>query len=129
MVAHRSVSHRHAPRIPLLNAVVAGVLLGGTTFIGKIVLFEGITVELSFFLGLILNPLVWLAAVTGIGGFLLFQRTLHQGRVSLVPSIVGGFAVVVPVLLALFFLGEAISLFKGIGIALIVVATLGLAGH
>jgi multidrug transporter EmrE-like cation transporter len=121
MASNRILPNRNNLGFLLLSeSLIAGLLLGLAAFFAKSSLQTG----LSF--SLILNPILWLAAAVGLAGFLLFQKSLHTGRLSIVAPVVGGVSIVIPVILAFFFLAESVPLVKSLGIALVITGVLGL---
>ena len=98
-----------------LISCISGVLLGVASFFAKIAVSSNI-LALAFFM----NPFAWLAAISGLIGFLAMQKAFHKGFVSTSISIIAGISITVPVLLAIIFLKEAIGL-GIIGIVMILV--------
>lgn len=71
----------------------------------------------------------WAAAILTITGIALWVVALHEGRVTIVGPIVGGFIVFVPVICGLFGIiieEEPFSLKKAIGILTITIGSMGL---
>jgi len=100
-------------------AVVAGLLLGLAAFFLKLVMNEGISINIVY------SPFAWITAVLAIAGFLLMQKAL-QSYVSVVIPMMTGIVILVSVLLAFLFLAESISFLKWLGIALILIGVFGL---
>lgn len=72
----------------------------------------------------------WVAAILTITGIALWVVALHEGRVTIVGPIVGGFIVFIPVICGLFGIiieEEPFSLKKAIGILAITIGSMGLA--
>lgn len=105
--------------------VLAGALIGLAGFLLKAGVAD-LSLGLSAILGILLNPILWVAGVVAIAGFLLMQKALHMERVAIVSPMVGGVSIVLPVLLAWVFLGEIVSDLKWIGIVLILIGVAGL---
>ncbi len=80
---------------------------------------------------IILSSVVfWLAAILTLTGIGLWVVALHEGRVTIVGPIVGGFIVFLPVICGLFGIiieKEPFSLKKAIGILTITIGSMGLA--
>ncbi len=109
----------------ILIAVFAGILIGLAGFLVKIAL-GSIVLDTSFIFSILQQPLAYLAGLFGLAGFLLFQKALHRGKVSLITPIVTGMGIAVPVVLAFLFLSEIVSTLKIAGIVLILVGVFGL---
>lgn len=92
-------------------ASISGALLGFAMFFVKISIATG-SLGIMFFI----NPLTWLAAILGLIGFLIMQKSLHDGYVSISISLIAGISIIIPVILANMFLGEVVGL-DWIGIA------------
>ena len=116
---------RGSSSINILIAVLAGILIGLAGFLVKLAL-GGIVLDSNFIFSILLKPLAYLSGILGLAGFLLFQKALHRGKVSLITPIVTGMSIAVPVVLAFLFLSEIISTLKIIGIVLILVGVFGL---
>ena len=104
-----------------IASVFAGLLLGLGAFFLKLVMNEGISINIIY------SPYAWITAILAISGFLLMQRAL-QSYVSVVIPMITGVVILVSVLLAFVFLAEAISSMKWFGIILILIGVFGLAG-
>jgi drug/metabolite transporter (DMT)-like permease len=118
---------RHNSGFSVLGyASLSGILIGLASFILKVVL---VTINLDIFLilNLIINPVIWLAAALGIAGFILFQKSIHRGKISVAAPILVGFTIVTSVILAVIFLQETIFAVKIAGIIIILVGILFLA--
>jgi len=109
----------------VLRAACAGVLIGLAWFILKLAV-SGLALDINFLLSLLTQPSAYIAGLLGISGFLLFQKSLHDGKVSVVSPIVTGLSIAVPVSLAFLFLSETISTLKIVGIGLILIGIAGL---
>lgn len=103
----------------IVGAVVSGVLLGTGSFFLKITMSGVISRMLIF------SPIAWIALILMTTGFLFMQKSL-QGYVSKAIPIINGFFIFVSVMLAFFFLGEAISALKWLGIFLVLAGVFGL---
>ncbi len=108
------------------EAVIGGVFIGLASFLIKIVM-ESFSLDFSFIVSLILNPVTWIAVICGGIGFLLFQKALHGGKVSVVTPVMAGFGIIVPIILAIAFLGEAITSMHSLGLVLILIGVFLLA--
>jgi drug/metabolite transporter (DMT)-like permease len=102
-----------------VTAVLAGLLLGVGAFFLKLVMNEGISMNIIY------SPYAWITAVLAVSGFLLMQKAL-QNYVSVVIPMITGVVILVSVLLAYVFLAEAIAAIKWLGIALILIGVFGL---
>lgn len=122
-----SVHNRNIPGNVLTEASLSGTFLGLSAFFAKLSLGL-ITLDLFFLIQFLLNPISWLAILFGILGFLLFQKALHDADMSIVTPLVGGLSIVYPIVLALIFLGETVSVIKWIGIAFILIGVFWLGG-
>ena len=109
----------------ILEMLAGGVLIGLAGFVLKAGVAE-LSLDASAILGIILNPLLWAAGIMGLAGFLLMQKSLHGEKVAIVAPMIGGISIILPVLLAYFFLAEAVSMLKWAGIVLILVGVAGL---
>jgi len=99
-------------------ATISGVLLGFSMFFVKIAISEG-----SIGFGFFINPLTWLAAFLGLIGFLMMQKSFHDGYVSISISLIAGISIIIPVVLANMFLGEVVGM-DWLGILLILLGVL-----
>ncbi len=111
--------------LSILMPVLAGTLIGIAGFLVKLAM-SNVDLTTSGLKSLAYQPLVYFAAILGIVGFLLFQKSLHGGKVSIVPSIMNGLSISVPIVLAILFLGESLTAFKAVGIVLVLVGIAGL---
>ncbi len=112
---------RHRPGFNLVNGfegAIGGVLVGFASFLIKSVLMD-FTFGISSILGLVFNFTTWIALVLGGAGFLFFQKALHSGDVSVETPIMAGFGIIVPVVMAVLFLGESIDPTKAAGIVVV----------
>ena len=105
--------------------LAGGVLIGLAGFLLKAGVLE-LSLGLSAILGIILNPLLWLAGIMGLAGFLLMQKSLHGEKVAIVAPMIGGISIILPVVLAWLFLAETVSGLKWAGIVLILIGVAGL---
>ncbi|MBI4895493.1 MAG: hypothetical protein HY831_03295 [Candidatus Aenigmarchaeota archaeon] len=99
-------------------ASISGVLLGFSMFFVKIAISSGL-----FGIGFFINPLTWLAAGLGLAGFLIMQKSFHDGYVSVSISLIAGISIIIPVVLANMFLGEVVGM-DWLGIVLILLGVL-----
>jgi len=127
MGSARARNSRHSSGLSILMPVVAGVLIGVAGFLIKIVMSK-VTLSSTFLLDVLQNPLAYLAGILGLIGFVIFQKSLYKGKVSIVTPIMNGLSILVPVVLAVLFLAESLSTLKIVGIVLIVVGVAGLRG-
>jgi len=125
MVDVTAGNSRYSLGLSILMPVLAGTLIGIAGFLVKVALAK-VSLTTSGLSSLVYEPLVYIAAVLGIVGFLLFQKALHGGKVSIVPSIMNGLSISVPIILAMGFLGENLTVFKATGIVLVLVGIAGL---
>ena len=109
----------------LIVALVSGILYGLMAYFLKISL-EGFGLSAAGMLIFLSNPYTWLTGLIALSGFLLMQKALYEGHVTLVTPIIGGVSIIIPVVLAFLFLGEVISQIKWIGLILILIGTAGL---
>ncbi len=112
---------RHRPSLNLVNGfegMIGGAMVGFASFLIKTVLI-GFTFSIPSILGLVINLTTWIAVVIGGMGFLFFQKALHSRDVSIETPIMAGFGIIVPVVMAILFLGESIDLSKAIGIVIV----------
>ena len=93
--------------------ILSGILLGFGAFLLKIG-FSGASILTSLF-----SPLTILASVLLVAGFLLLQKALHGGHVSVAAPVSMGLGVAIPVVLSFLFMGDYISLLKWFGIIII----------
>lgn len=85
-------------------SVLSGFFIGLATFFAKIAIsYAGL---LTLF---ITNPATWIAFVLALTGFLLLQKALQADMISRAIPIVTGLSIIIPVLLAVSFLGESIE--------------------
>src|SRR3989338_7002415 len=120
----RSGFSRDSSSVNILVAVLAGILIGLAGISVKLALGT-VVLDSNFIFSVLKQPLAYLAGFLGLAGFLLFQKALHRGKVSLITPIVTGMSIAVPVVLAFLFLSEIISTLKIIGIVLILVGVFG----
>lgn len=125
MVVRSGASRRHFSSVVILEMFAGGVLIGLAGFALKAGVSE-LALDMSAILGIILTPILWIAAIIGLAGFLLMQKSLHGEKVSIVAPMIGGVSIILPVLLAYFFLGDIISELKWVGIILILVGVTAL---
>lgn len=104
---------------------LAGILIGLAGFLVKIAMSK-LTLSPIFLLDLLQNHLSYLAAAMGLAGFLLFQKSLYTGKISMVIPIINGLSILIPVALAFIFLAESASPMKIIGVVLIVIGIVGI---
>lgn len=109
----------------LTQAVAAGFLIGLAVFLIKVPM-SSVALDAGFILSLLVQPVTYLAGFVAIAGFLILQKSLHMGKVSVVAPITAGLGIVVPIVLAVLFLSEIVSIFKMAGIVLILVGIAGL---
>ncbi len=105
--------------------LAAGLMMGLAAYGLKVVLVR-ITMDAYFMLSVITTPEMWLIGIMSILAFLLMQRALHGSHVSIVSPMIGGIAIILPVLMAYFWLGESVSMLKWAGIVLVLLGTAGL---
>lgn len=125
MVIVMSSGNRDNPGLTLLMAVIAGLLIGLASFVIKMVV-SGLSLTQLFPIIVLANPLSYLAGFLGILGFVLFQKSLQIGRITMITPIMNGISIIVPILLAVLFLSESLPALKLAGIVLIVVGIAGL---
>lgn len=125
MANARIGSGRNSFGLGILMPIVAGVLIGVAGFLVKLVMSK-ISLNAGFILGVLFNPISYLAGLLGIIGFVIFQKSLYKGKVSTITPVMNGLAILVPVVLAVLFLAETVSTIKIAGIVLIVVGVAGL---
>ncbi len=116
---------RHSSGLIILIAIAAGLLIGLASFVIKIVVSK-LSLSSGFISGVAYNPISYIAALLGLIGFVLFQKSLQLGKVTMITPIMNGVSIIVPVLLAVLFLSEALPTLKLAGILLIVVGIIGL---
>ena len=105
--------------------LAAGFMMGLAAYAMKVVLAY-VPMDSYFILSVITTPEMWLIGIMSILAFLLMQRSLHGAHVSIVSPMIGGIAIILPVLMAYFWLGESVSAIKWAGIILVLVGTAGL---
>ena len=105
--------------------LAAGFMMGLAAYALKVVLAY-IPMDAYFVLSVLSTPEMWMIGMLSILAFLLMQRALHGAHVSIVSPMIGGIAIILPVLMAYFWLGEAVSLMKWAGIILVLIGTAGL---
>jgi len=105
--------------------VIAGILIGVAGYLIKLVM-SSISLNATFLVSILLQPLSYVAGVLGLVGFLIFQKSLYKGKVSVVTPIMSGIGILLPVALAIIFLGEPSPLIKLVGIVLILMGVAGL---
>ncbi len=115
----------HSSGLVILIAVVAGVLIGLASFAMKTVVSE-LPLSSGFVSAVAYNPISYVAGLLGLIGFVLFQKSLQLGKVTMITPIMNGVSIVIPVLLAVLFLSEALPPLKLAGITLIVMGIIGL---
>ncbi len=120
-----SRSNRGSPYLNILMPVIAGILIGVAGYLIKLVM-SSISLNATFLVSILLQPLSYVAGVLGLVGFLIFQKSLYKGKVSVVTPIMSGIGILLPVALAIIFLGEPSPLIKLVGIVLILMGVAGL---
>ena len=120
-----SRNSRGNPYISILMPVIAGVLIGVAGYLIKIVM-SSVSLNAGFLVGVLTQPLAYVSGVLGLVGFLLFQKSLYKGKVSVVTPIMSGLSILIPVALAILLLGEPSPPLKLVGIVLILVGVAGL---
>lgn len=120
-----SGNNRDNPRLPIVIAVAAGLLIGLASFMIKTVV-SGLVIGRPFFITVFTNPLSYISGLIGLLGFILFQKSLKIGRVTMITPIMNGVSIIIPVLLAVVFLSEALPPLKLAGIFLIIAGIIGL---
>jgi multidrug transporter EmrE-like cation transporter len=105
--------------------LAAGFMMGLAAY-GLKAGLAGKAVDSYFILSVLTDPFMWMVGILSILAFLLMQRALHGSHVSIVSPMIGGIAIVLPVLMAYFWLGEAVSIIKWAGILLVLLGTAGL---
>ena len=128
MAFNRSPFNGNGIGVSILKVIIAGSLLGVSSFLGKIIMTSDLHFDLITVYNLVQNPIIWVLPVAGVLGFLTLQSCIHGGKISIVISVGEGFIIITSVLLAYVILGEIISAARWIGIILIIIATIGL-GH
>ncbi len=116
---------RHNTRVTILIAVAAGLLIGLAGFVMKTVV-SGLVLGKPFLITVLTSPLSYAAAFLGLVGFILFQKALKTGRVTMITPIMNGISIVIPVIFAVLFLSESLPPLKLAGIILIVTGIIGL---
>ncbi len=120
-----SRNNRSSPYLNILMPVVAGILIGVAGYLIKIVM-SSISLSTSFVIDILMQPLAYGAGILGLVGFLIFQKSLFKGKVSVVTPIMSGLSILIPVALAILLLGEPSPPLKLVGIVLILVGVAGL---
>ncbi len=105
--------------------LAAGFMMGLAAYAMKVVLGY-IAMDSYFILSVITTPEMWMIGIMSALAFLLMQRALHGAHVSIVSPMIGGIAIILPVLMAFFWLGEVVSIIKWVGIILVLLGTAGL---
>ena len=104
-----------------MRAIVSGLLLGLAAFFLKLIMSDGISIEIVY------SSTAWITLILAASGFLLMQKAL-QSYVSVIIPMITGIVILVSVLLAFVFLAESISYLDWLGIFLISVGVFGLVG-
>ena len=125
MAVRARSSRRYFSSVVILEMLLAGVLMGLAAFGLKFGVLD-ISLSSRFLLEVLSNPLIWAVGVISIIGFVLMQKSLHGEKVAIVTPMIGGISIILPVLLALGFLGETVSALKWAGIILILIGVTGL---
>ena len=120
-----SRNNRGSPYISILMPVIAGILIGVAGYLIKIVM-SSVSLNTGFLVGVLMQPVAYVAGVLGLVGFLIFQKSLYKGKVSVVTPIMSGLSILIPVALAILLLGEPSPPLKLVGIVLILVGVAGL---
>ena len=120
-----SRNNRGSPYLNILMPVVAGILIGVAGYLIKIVM-SSVSLNAGFLIGVLTQPLACVSRVLGLVGFRIFQKSLFKGKVSVVTPIMSGLSILIPVALAILFLGEPSPPLKLVGIVLILVGVAGL---
>ena len=90
--------NRSSPSLNLLKVVMAGFLLGTTSFLAKTVLSEVIEFELISLIMVLQNPAFYVLVFTGVWGFFLLQSAIHVGKISINVAVAEGFIIIISVL-------------------------------
>ena len=125
MASRRGSRSRDNSGSPILEMLAAGFMMGLAAYAMKVVLGY-IAMDSYFILSVITTPEMWMIGIMSALAFLLMQRALHGTHVSVVSPMIGGIAIILPVLMAFFWLGEAVSIIKWVGIILVLLGTAGL---
>ncbi|MBI5060961.1 MAG: hypothetical protein HZB67_01465 [Candidatus Aenigmarchaeota archaeon] len=114
---------RNYNNLSILIAVLGGLLMGIGAFLLKMEL-SGFALEIITIPLLLLNPIIVVAAALSITGFVMAQRAMHAGHLSIISSIVVGMGIMVPITLAYSFMSEPVAFMKILGIVLVIVGVL-----
>ena len=125
MAVRSDPDRRYFSSVVILEMLIGGVLIGLAGFFLKAGVAE-LSLNMAAIGGIVLNPVLWLAAIMGLAGFVLMQKSLHGEKVAIVAPMIGGISIILPVVLAWVFLAEIISPFKWAGIVLILIGVAGL---
>ena len=87
--------NRSSPSLNLLKVVMAGFLLGTTSFLAKTVLSEVIEFELISLIMVLQNPAFYVLVFTGVWGFFLLQSAIHVGKISINVAVAEGFIIII----------------------------------
>jgi len=124
MGSNRSFSVRHYYSW-LIAATLSGAFYGTMAYFLKLSLgtFSFTPEGIGLFIA---NPFAWVTGILVLLGFLLMQKALHDGLVTVVIPIISGISIIIPVLLGVALLGEVLTTFQWIGVLLIIIGTAGL---
>ncbi len=87
----------------IMYSILSGTSLGLAAF------FIKIAVSGAGLQSIISNPFTWIAAILGIIGFILLQKSLYSGFISEAVPIMAGISILLPIILASMFLGEILE--------------------
>ncbi|MFH0836555.1 MAG: hypothetical protein V1870_00330 [Candidatus Aenigmatarchaeota archaeon] len=115
-INHKITDSRNKTINRRLFGILSGTLLGIAAFLIKIAVSTGV-LNIEFFI----NPITWIALILAIVGFLLMQKAFYYSSISTVISTIAGLSIIIPIILAHFFLSETIN---PIGIILILLGVI-----
>ncbi len=112
--------HRNLLNNSIVCAVLAGILLGFAAFSLKTTLYD-----IDSLTAFLTSPFVWATGVIGLSGFLVYQKALSKSYVTTAIPLVTGITIILPAVLAAWFLNDVVTITKLSGIALILAGIAG----
>jgi multidrug transporter EmrE-like cation transporter len=113
--------------VKLADAVMSGTAMGVSGLFLRLAVMD-IPVGMAMFHMLLLDPYAWLSAACGIAAFFYLQRALFSRKISIVVPVVSACSIITPLILSVIFLSEYIPAHRWIGVGMIMVGVIGIAG-
>ena len=96
----------------LLGSVIAGFLFGASAILLKIA-------SSDFYI----SPYSLISGVMSLVGYLIMQKSLYSGRISIVISLITALSIVTTFVLSMFVFNESVTIVKWIGVGAVIFGT------